>query len=633
MGFASATQTESEEISTMLAKVISIFVSRLWGVSTLLLATVLVANGRTTAKADDSSDSKSKAVQFAVIELDGACPEGPGQAGLFGEIAQDLNRLTERLDQAAKDKKIAGVILEFRSIELGRGKIHELRTAIARVRKAGKKVYADLRSGEAADYVLACGCDEIIMPESGTLAVAGVRAEVTFFKNLFDKLGIKAEILQKGAYKGTGEMFTRSSMSPEFHEDIDSLVDDFYEQLIDTVAADRKLDREKVKQLIDKGVFPANEAKAARLIDRVEYRDQLVEELKKSSNTENVKLVENYGKKKLDEDFSGFNGFMKLMQMLTGGEEQANAGKNPKIAVIYAVGEIVEGKGDAGLFSSDVIGGDTMLKAIRDAENNSKVVAIVLRIDSPGGSALASDLVWRAVVQCKKPVVASMGDVAASGGYYIAMGSKQIIAEPGTITGSIGVVGGKIAIKGLLGKIGVTTDVISRGKNSGWQSSVDPFTPSEREVWSSSMDDMYRQFTTKAAEGRKIDLKHLQNDLAGGRVFTGRVAAQNKLVDRVGTLDDAIAIAKSLGGLKAEEPVDRLNLPKPKTFFESLFGDTGDDDARLAPGVGAELASRMQKQLGSQFGPLSHVLGDAEQFGRLLNRPAVLALPYRLEIK
>ena len=192
-----------------------------------------------------------------------------------------------------------------------------------------------------------------------------------------------------------------------------------------------------------------------------------------------------------------------------------------------------------------------------------------------------------------------MGDVAASGGYYIAMGAKKIIAEPGTITGSIGVVGGKIAVKGLMNKIGVTTDVISRGKNSGWQSSVEPFTASEREVWSKSMDDMYRQFTGKAAAGRKIELKHLVADLAGGRVFTGRVAVENKLVDRVGTLDDAVAAARSLAGIKADEPIDRLNLPKPKTLFESLFGDNGDDDdAQISPRIGDQLAVRLGQQLG-----------------------------------
>ncbi len=356
--------------------------------------------------------------------------------------------------------------------------------------------------------------------------------------------------------------------------------------------------------------------------------------MKKSLKVDEIKLVEKYGKKKLDEDFSGFNGFMKLMQMLSGNEESAASGKNRKIAVIYAVGEIVDGKSSQGMMGGETVGGDTLMKAFRDAEENPKVAAIVLRIDSPGGSALASDLVWRSVVSSKKPIVASMGDVAASGGYYIAMGAKKIIAEPGTITGSIGVVGGKIALKGLMNKIGVTTDVISRGKNSGWQSSVEPFTASEREVWSKSMDDMYRQFTGKAAAGRKIELKHLVADLAGGRVFTGRVAVENKLVDRVGTLDDAVAAARSLAGIKADEPIDRLNLPKPKTLFESLFGDNGDDDdAQISPRIGDQLAVRLGQQLGAEFGEVSQTLAEATQFARLFNHPAVLMLPYRLEIK
>ena len=439
----------------------------------MLLASLLMAVAARSANADDTKDAKKKTAQIGVIELSGSYSEGAGQPGIFGELSDDLNHILERLNAAAKDDKLAGVILEFRSLELGRGKTSELRAAVARLRKAGKKVYADLRSGEARDYLLASACDEIAMPESGTLAVTGVRAEVTFYKDLLDKLGVKAEILQKGAYKGTGEIFTRSGMSPEFRKDIDLLVDDTYNQMIDTIAADRKLDRGHVKDLVDEGIFTATEAKAAGLIDQVAYRDQLIEHIKKSLEVDEVKLTENYGKKKLDEDFSGFTGFMKLMQMITGTEPAPTSGKNRKIAVIYVVGEIVDGQGGAGLFTSETIGGDTMVKAIRDADNNPKVSAIVLRIDSPGGSALASDLVWRAVVTCKKPVVASMGDVAASGGYYIAMGAKKIIAEPGTITGSIGVVGGKIALKGLMDKVGVKTEVVSRGKNSGWQSEID----------------------------------------------------------------------------------------------------------------------------------------------------------------
>ena len=231
-------------------------------------------------------------------------------------------------------------------------------------------------------------------------------------------------------------------------------------------------------------------------------------------------------------------------------------------------------KGASGLFESESIGGDTLIKAIAQAEKDPKVAAIVLRIDSPGGIGAGQRPGLAFGRRSKKPVVTSMGNVAASGGYYIAMGSKKIFAEPGTVTGSIGVVGGKIALEGLFDKLGVKTESISRGKKAGWLSSVEPFSPSEREAWLHSMQDMYRQFTTKAAEGRKLDLQHLRDDLAGGRVFTGRVAVGNKLVDKVGTLDDAVAEAKSLAGMKADEPVDRLMLPKPKSFFESMFGDS-----------------------------------------------------------
>jgi protease-4 len=564
------------------------------------------------------SDAKKSSARIGVIELSGSYPEGAGTAGLFSEVQPSLNRLFERLDQAAHDKKLAGVLLEIRDPELGRGKIHELRVVIDRLRKAGKKVYADLRSADSQQYLIASACDEIVMPESGTLAITGVRAEITFYKDLLDKLGVKAEIMQMGAFKGTGEPYTRNSMSPEFHKQLESLIDDVFEQFVDGIAADRKLDRGHVKDLIDKGIFTATDAKEAGLIDRVAYRDMLLAEIAKQNKVDEVTLELDYGKKKLDTDFSGFNGFVKMVQMLMGGEPAEKGSNNRKIAVIYVVGEIVDGKGSAGLFESESIGGDTLIKAISQAEKDPKVAAIVLRIDSPGGSALASDLVWRSVVSSKKPVVTSMGNVAASGGYYIAMGSKKIFAEPGTVTGSIGVVGGKIALEGLFNKLGVKTESISRGKNAGWLSSVEPFSPSEREAWLHSMQDMYRQFTTKAAEGRKLDLKHLRDDLAGGRVFTGRVAVGNKLVDKVGTLDDAVAEAKSLAGLKADEPVDRLLLPKPKSFLESMFGDSDMDTQLPLP------AGELRK--------LTAGLRDAEMFRRVLSGPAVV-LPYRLEIR
>jgi protease-4 len=562
----------------------------------------------------DGKKEKSTA-KLAVLDLDSSFPEGPEQDGLFGEVSVGLNKIIERLDQAKNDAKINAVLLRIRDPQIGRGKLDEFRAAIARVRKAGKKVYADVRSADSKPYLIASACDEIIMPESGTLAVTGVRAELTFFKDLLDKLGVKAEMMQIGAYKGAAEPLTRSGMSPEFRKQFESVIDDYYNQMIATIAHDRKLDSGKVKDVIDEGLFTATAAKEAGLVDRVAYIDEFRKDLGEKMKVEEVTLVEDYGKKQIDADFSGFGGMMKFMQMLMGGENQEKGGKNKKIAVVYAVGVITEGESGGGLFSEATLGGDTLAKAIRDADANPKVVAIVLRIDSPGGSALASDLVWREVVRAKKPIVASMGDVAASGGYYIAMGAKKIIAEPGTLTGSIGVVGGKVALKGLFEKVGIKTESISRGKLSGWESVDEPFTPAEREAWMKSMKDIYRQFTTKAAEGRKIELKHLQDDLAGGRVYTGKMAVDNKLVDRLGTLDDAVAEAKSLAGLKADEPIDRLDLPKPKTLFEMLFGNSATEAKLPIP-----------KEIAEQF-------ARAATMRRLLSHPAVLVMPFEIQIK
>ncbi len=596
------------------------FTSRVKWIAILLLfvapaATVRAADDSKTDDAKPAKADKSK-VKVAVIELKGSYPEGAEAEGLFAEISPNLNRILDRLNQAAKDDKIAAVILEVRDPEVGRAKVNEIRAAIAAIRKAGKKVYADVRSADSKQYLIASACNEIIMPESGTLTVMGVRAELTFYKDLLDKLGVKAEIMQMGAYKGASEPMTRSGMSPEFRKQFELVIDDFYAQLVDTIVADRHLDHGKVKDLIDEGLLTATGAKEAGLIDRVQYIDQFRDDLAKTLKVDEIKLVKDYGKKEVDADLSSFAGMIKFMQMVMGIETPQTSGKNKKIAVIYAVGVINSGESGGGLFDEASLGGDTLIKAIHQAEEDSKVVAIVLRIDSPGGSALASDLMWREIVKCKKPIIASMGDTAASGGYYIAMGAKKIFCEPGTLTGSIGVVGGKVALKGLFDKIGIKTDVISRGKNSGLESMDEPFSPSERDAWMKSMHDIYRQFTTKASEGRKIELKKLQEDLAGGRVWSGKQAVNNKLADKLGTLDDAVAEAKSMAGLKAEDAVDRLNLPKPKSFLENLFG-----------------GSSTETRLKSAAPELAEGLAKLARIRRMFSERAALVLPCEIDIK
>ena len=550
------------------------------------------------------------------LALKGSYPEGPSAAGLFGDLEPSLDDLIRRIDQAAEDKDVDVVVLRIGGANLGRGKIHELRTAIGRLRKAGKPVYARLNSAGASQYLVAAACDEIVMPPTGTLIVVGVRAEVTFYKGLFDKLGIQADMIQMGKYKGAAEPYSRTGMSPELRENLEGIVDDYYEDLVSLIAKDRKIEDYRVKTIIDEGLLTASAARRAGLIDTVAYADQFQDALKKKLKVDELKVLTNYKKKKLDTDFSGLTGMMKMMNlMFGGGKTSEKTSKAKKIAVVYAVGMIMPGKSSTSFFGEKVLGSTTMVDTLRKADKDDTVQAIVLRIDSPGGSALASDLIWRETVRIKKPVIASMGDVAGSGGYYIAMGADKILAEPGTVTGSIGVIGGKLAMAGLYDKIGLTSETISRGKISGVLSSDKPFTPEERAALTKMVRDIYRQFVDKAAQGRKMSRDKLEK-LAQGRIYTGRMAAANGLIDRVGTLADAVAEAKKAAGLKADEKVELLILPKPKSIFEELLG-------------GPSLSS----QLKTAAGDLAHSLGQAELLRSLFSEPTLTLMPFRLNVK
>lgn len=571
------------------------------------------------ASGDDATPAGTPAVKkLAEIRLQGSLPESESPLGLFGEMQASLSDMTSRLIRAAADDDISAVVLRIRDLSVGRGKLHELRTAISKVRAAGKKVIAEFESASSVDYLVACACDEIIMPESGVLMIPGVRAEITFYKGLLDKLGIEAEMMQVGNFKGTAEPYTRSSMSPQFRAHYESLLDDIYDQMTESISQDRKLTVERARQLIDQGLFSPREAREAGLIDHVGYADELPARLAQASGSDTVELVKNYGKKKVDNDFSGMLGMMKLFEMMMGGKPAERTSNRKKLAVIHAAGAIVSGKSTVDFLSGESMGSETIVTAIEQAEADKSVAAIVLRIDSPGGSALASDLIWRALGQCKKPVIASMGDVAASGGYYIAMGCQEIFAEPGTITGSIGVVGGKLAINGLLEKAGVTTEVISRGKNSGLLSAGKPFTDSERQAFKQNMEQVYRQFVSKAAAGRGVSVEEIEK-LAGGRVWTGRQAQQNGLVDKVGTLSDALAAAKKSAGIGPDEKVELLQLPQPTSFLDQLLGL--DTEVRMQPA-----AALLPPEL-------SKLVTQAEQVRRLFREPAVLIMPFAVEIR
>ncbi|MBU6309114.1 MAG: signal peptide peptidase SppA [Planctomycetes bacterium] len=536
--------------------------------------------------------AKKAAATIAHVRIAGSLPDGVGQGGLLADVAPHLHRLVERLDKAAADSRVKGVVVSIDSPDLGRGRAEEVRAAIERITKAGKPVAAHLVSGAATHYAVASACDTITMPPAATLELTGVRTEMMFFKSMLDRLGVAAEILQVGEFKGAGEPLTRDSMSPALRAQYESFVGDLYEQLVERVAADRGLTAERVRELIDTGVFTPEAAREAKLIDAVGYEDEVIATLAKQVGDESPKLARDYAQRKFDQDFSGMAGLVKLMELLSGQKQAAPLGKNKRIAVVHVTGEIREGKSADDVLMGGAAGSETIMKAIRDAAKDEQVAAIVLRIDSPGGSALASDLIWREADRAKKPVVASFSDIAASGGYYIAAAADTIVAAPGTLTGSIGVVGGKVAVGDALGKVGVHTDVVSKGKNAGWLSMHEPFTPGEREAFMGTMKEVYRLFTSKVAAGRKLDPAVVEK-LAEGRVFTGRQAKENGLVDRLGTLDDAIDEAKKLAGIDADDEVDRLLLPEPRGLFDELLGSAaagGDPVARMAAVAGGRTA-------------------------------------------
>ena len=557
----------------------------------------------------------TKEPMVVVLTLEGDYAEEPSEPGVLGDIKPTLPNLLRRLDAAVADKNVAAVWLKIGDLSVGRAKIYELRAAVARLRKAGKPVYAELTTADSGQYLLAIACDQVVMPPSGMLIIPGVRAEITFYKGVLDRLGLQFDALRMGKYKGAFEPLTNETMSAPLRESYESLVDDNYQYLLATVAADRHLKDYQVKTHVDRGLFSPEDAKKANLIDAVLYADQLQEVIQKKLHVEKVKLVADYKKEKIDADFSGISGLMKLIEIFSGAKP-STAGRKPKIAVIYAVGPIMEGKSSTGLFGgSSALGSTTLIAALRKAADDAKVAAVVMRIDSPGGSATASDLIWRETTRLKKPFIASMGDIAGSGGYYIAMGAQKIFAAPGTLTGSIGVLGGKLVTRGLYDKLGLKTEVIARGANSGSMSSNQPFTPEERKVWIEVLQETYHQFVSKAAEGRKMPFSKVE-ELAQGRVYTGQTAQKIGLVDELGTLDDAIAAAKKAAGLKADADVELLLLPEPKTFFEQLFGD---------PSASSDVKSLLPEGV--------QALQQTQTLRRLLSEHILTWMPYGVQVK
>lgn len=513
------------------------------------------------------------ASKVAVFRLTGELQEAPAEFILFKTDRVNFYELLKRLGRAKRDTGLKAVVLLFDNPMIGWAQRQELRQAIQELKAADKDVYALLEDERAATYLMATPASRIYMVPTGGLNLIGLHLEQIYLKGLLDKIGVTADIEHVGAYKGAGEPFTRTGPSEEVQEMLDWLVNDLFEQMVQQIAEDRQLTADQARGLIDRGPFTAKQAQEAKLIDEVAYPEDFMATLRQRYGT--VKLVHNYGEKKLPEvDLSSPFGLFRFF-----GEVMAKsqARTRTQIAVVYVDGMIVTGKTEEGLFgSAGRVGSTSMRRLLARVRDDDQIKAVVLRIDSPGGSAVASDIIWHATQSLgDKPFIVSMGNVAASGGYYVAAGGGQVFADPATITGSIGVVGGKLVTKGLWNWFGINFHEISRGKNADLYSTKQPFTEEQRQIVRNYMQEVYQAFKDRVTEGRGDRLRDDLENLAGGRIYTGRQAHAKGLVDQLGGLQDAIKFAADEANVST---YDVVQLPEPKNFFELLVKSfTGED--------------------------------------------------------
>jgi protease-4 len=522
--------------------------------------------------------------RYLALTLAGEIPEQPASqiGGFLERQPPSLRTLVESLDRAAGDPRISGLVVRVNVLpESGWAKAQELRDAIVRFRKAGKPAYAHLEYSGNLEYYLATACDKIYAVPTALMDVSGLAFEVTFFKKTFDKLGVEAQFEGVGRYKSAPNQFTEAGFTGPHREQMDALLDSLFEQYVDAIASSRGKSPDEVRGLIDQGPYDARRAVEAGLLDELLYEDQLDAKLKNASRVSPASYLRSA---------RGFD-FV----------------SRPKLALVYAVGEIVPGDSQESAFGGEYAGSDTIARALRQARDDDGVRAIVLRVDSPGGSGTASDVIWREVklARRKKPVVISMGDYAASGGYYIAMGGDVIVAQPGTITGSIGVFGGKFSFRGLFDKVGLTREVLVRGRHADIFSEYRPWTAEERAKIRELMVAFYDDFVGKVAEGRNKTVEEA-DAVAQGRVWSGTEALENGLVDRLGGLDEALKVARERGRIGKEQEVDLLILPEKKSFIEMLL--QREDDEVVARGLPADLRAVVRwARLLAEGGPVARV--------------------------
>ncbi|MGE4062959.1 MAG: signal peptide peptidase SppA [Rhodospirillaceae bacterium] len=551
---------------------------------------------------DDEPRARAPDKIVLTLDLDEQLSEGRAQEGLanFGFKSEPkMQDMIIALRRAKDDPRVVALRATMSVSPLGLAQMQEVRDMVAEFETSGKPTFLFSETmgetvGAMSSYYLASAFNTIWVQPSGTVGVAGIGTEELFFKDFLERFGLKASFLQRKEYKSAGEALTNSAMSPANREALQALLGSWFDQMVAGIAESRKLAPETVRTFIDRGPLMAREAREGGLIDAMGYRDEFDAEVKKTAADASALDVGEY----LDLGYSA-------------------RGTSKKVAMINAVGTIVRGDEDdgGGLFNSAVgVRSGVMAKAVRDALEDDDIAAVLIRVDSPGGSYVASDTIWREIVKAKdkkKPVIVSMGNVAASGGYFIAMPADRVFAQPATVTGSIGVVMGKVVVAGALEKLDINWDRVTFGESAGIFNSTTDFTPAQLARLNEMIDATYLDFTSKAAQGRGKSLEEIEK-VAKGRVWSGEDALTAGLVDELGGLSKAIDYTKTRVGLQPTDSLELVAFPKPKSRFAELLGGLENPDLPF----GLVRALEGLARLGDAVGPLLNELEAA-------NRPGV----------
>ena len=514
-----------------------------------------------------------------VMNLKGLILDGPSldlsAQRLLGEDVQTRQGIINNIRKAAQDARIIGILLKMKGFAMNLTTALEIRDELIKFKQSGKKLFAYTNSGGLTTYLLISPANKIYMPPSGDLFVMGIRAEVPFFKKMFDKIGITPEFVAIGKYKTAPQIFTMEQMSDEYREVLNDVLDAYYTDYVEKIAEARAVPVDRVKKWIDDGLYTASEALEAGMVDELLYETQLEKRLKvelglvKENEATKTKPAADQEQDEEKPELNTLNN-SQYARVKVDAPNLYNRGE--KIAVVYAQGSIVSGQSAPPSSGAPSIGAETMTELLKALAKDKEIKGIILRIDSGGGGAQASDIICNSVQEAKqkKPVVVSMADVAASGGYMIAAPADSIVAYPLTITGSIGIFGGKFSMEGLNKLIGVKIDAVQRGKNAGLFTAARVHTAEEQERFRQWIQQGYHKFIGGVAQERKMTVEAV-DAIAQGRVWTGKRAAEIGLVDTLGGMDTAIAVIKKKIGIPEDQEVQLVDYPQMENPFALLI--------------------------------------------------------------